>query len=160
MASSDTSGVKAMNIGGRLVKERERLIGMTDAERAWRARYVKGLNLAPDEPVMPEGYDKEYYNPLRRLYRIPLNVFEAALTPVIGVNAATITRLVTAKVLMSIVVVYGGWYYFKYHTATWLRHSGWRMIKTRDAEYPSEKNYPGLVKPTSWATDGFENSPI
>ncbi|CAK9830682.1 hypothetical protein ANTRET_LOCUS7811 [Anthophora retusa] len=160
MASSDTSGVKAMNIGGRLVKERERLIGMTDDERAWRARYLKSLNLAPDEPVIPKDYYKEYYNPLRRMYRIPLNAFEAALAPAIGATAANVTRLATARLLMGIIGIYGGWYYFKYHTATWMKQSGWRVLKMRDAEYPCEKNYPGLVKPTRWATDGFENSPI
>ena len=51
MAASPTGGVKAMNIGGRLVRERERLIGMTEEERAWRARYLKSQILAPEEPL-------------------------------------------------------------------------------------------------------------
>ena len=51
MAASPTGGVKAMNIGGRLVRERERLIGMTEEERAWRARYLKSHILAPEVPL-------------------------------------------------------------------------------------------------------------
>ncbi|KOC71177.1 hypothetical protein WH47_06238 [Habropoda laboriosa] len=160
MASSDSSGVKPMTISGRLSSERERLIGMTDDERAFRARYLKSLELAPEEPITPEGLYKETYNPFRRFYRVPLNKFEAALKPILGATAASIARLTTARLLMTIVGIYGGWYYYKYNTATWMKHTGWRVIYTRDAEYPCEKDYPGLVKPKTWATDKFENSPI
>lgn len=83
MASSNTGGVRPMAIGGRMVRERERLIGMTDEERAWRARYLKSQILAPEEPIIPEGFEKEYYNPFRRFYRMPLNKVESLLTPVV-----------------------------------------------------------------------------
>ena len=82
MASSNSGGVKVMNIGGRVMNERERLIGMLDEERAWRARFLKSQHLAPDEPLMSKEYYKHYYNPFRRFYRIPLNAFERLLTPV------------------------------------------------------------------------------
>lgn len=36
MKSSDTGGVTPMPIGGRMVRERERLLGMTTEERNWR----------------------------------------------------------------------------------------------------------------------------
>lgn len=39
--ASETGGVRPMAIAGRMVRERERLVGMTDAERAWRAQYLK-----------------------------------------------------------------------------------------------------------------------
>lgn len=39
--ASETGGVRPMGIAGRMVRERERLVGMTDAERAWRAQYLK-----------------------------------------------------------------------------------------------------------------------
>lgn len=81
MAASPTGGVKPMNIGGRLVRERERLIGMTEEERAWRARYLKSQILAPEEPLTTKEYYRHYYNPLRRFYRIPLNALERLLTP-------------------------------------------------------------------------------
>lgn len=81
MASSVSGGVKPMSVGGRLVSERERLIGMTEEERAWRARYLKSHILAPEEPLKTKEYYRHYYNPLRRFYRIPLNAFERLLTP-------------------------------------------------------------------------------
>lgn len=81
MASSNSGGVKVMSIGGRLVRERERLIGMTDEERAWRARYLKSQILAPEEPLNTTEYYRHCYNPLRRFYRIPLNALEGLLTP-------------------------------------------------------------------------------
>lgn len=39
--ASETAGARPMAIAGRMVRERERLVGMTDAERAWRAQYLK-----------------------------------------------------------------------------------------------------------------------
>ena len=74
------SASKPMAIAGRMVSERERLLGMTDAERAWRAQWLKDQVLAPDEPVVPKGYYEERYNVIRRFYRAPLNAFEKALT--------------------------------------------------------------------------------
>lgn len=39
--ASETGGARPMAIAGRMVRERERLVGMTDAERAWRSQYLK-----------------------------------------------------------------------------------------------------------------------
>lgn len=79
--SSLTGGVKPMAIAGRMVRERERCIGMTPEERAWRAQWLKDQELTAREPV----YVKEYYeairNPIRRFYMAPLNVVWRALTP-------------------------------------------------------------------------------
>ncbi|KOX69501.1 hypothetical protein WN51_06588 [Melipona quadrifasciata] len=147
MASSNSGGVKVMNIGGRVMNERERLIGMLDEERAWRARFLKSQHLAPDEPLMSKEYYKHYYNPFRRFYRVPLNAFERLLTPVVGAQSALIIRYCTAKILMGMCVVYGGWYYYNYNTATWMRQSGWRKIQTRPAKIPGTKDYKGLEKP-------------
>lgn len=71
--ASDTCGVKPMSIQGRLVRERERLLGMTDEERAWRKQWLKDQHLSPNEPrFVPEAY-YELNNPIRRLYRAPLD---------------------------------------------------------------------------------------
>ncbi|XP_076302954.1 uncharacterized protein LOC143221367 [Lasioglossum baleicum] len=160
MASSDSGGVKVISIGGRVTDVRERLIGMTDEERAWRAKYLKSQILAPEEPITTKEYYKNLYNPIRRFYRAPLNQVESLLTPLMGSTRALVTRHVIANLLMSIVAVYGGWYYMKYNTATWMRQSGWRIIKTPPAQIPGAKNYQGLIKPKQFATSGFENSPI
>lgn len=83
MAPYSNCGVKIMSIGGRVTSERERLIGMLEEEREWRARFLKSQNLAPDEPLMTKEYYKELYNPFRRLYKLPFNKFEALLSPLI-----------------------------------------------------------------------------
>lgn len=77
---SVTGGAKVMGIEGRMASVRERMIGMTDAERAWRAKWLKDQVLH-DEPIVPKDYYKERYNPIRRFYRAPMDKFEAILTP-------------------------------------------------------------------------------
>lgn len=160
MASSNSAGVKVMTIAGRMARERERCIGMTDEERAYRAKYIKSLELAPEEPITPKGYYEACYNPIRRFYMAPLNQVEGLLSPVVGAFSAKVIRLVTGRILMGITGIYVGWYYFKYHTATWERQSGWRVLPTREARLPGTKDYKGLEKRKNFATDNFENSPI
>lgn len=70
-----------MNIERRMGRERERMLGMTDEERAWRKKWLDAQKLAPEEPVMPKNYYKEMYNPIRRFYQAPLNKFENFLEP-------------------------------------------------------------------------------
>lgn len=82
MAESQTGGVKPMGIAGRMVRERERLLGMTAEERAWRAQWVKDQRLAPHEPVHVPELAKSKLNPIRRFYKAPLDlVVWKALTP-------------------------------------------------------------------------------
>ena len=83
MAASETGNVKPMAIGGRMVRERERLVGMTDAERAWRAQYLKDQVLSHKEPVYVPEYWKERTNGIRRAYQAPLDGLWKALTPVL-----------------------------------------------------------------------------
>ncbi|KAG6795447.1 hypothetical protein HZU73_09230 [Apis mellifera caucasica] len=158
--SKSDNDVKVMSIGGRVTNERERLIGMLEEERQWRARFLKSQNLAPDEPLMTKEYYKQLYNPFRRFYKLPFNKFEALLSPLIGKTPAVVIRNTTSKLIMTIVGIYCGWYYFKYNTYTWMKQSGWRQINTRDAAIPGIKNYKGLEKPKAFATNNFENSPI
>lgn len=80
---SPTGGVKAFPIGGRLVRERERLRGMTAEERSWRALYLKDQILSKHEPVNVPAYWQEITNPIRRFYQFPLKTVEAILSPVV-----------------------------------------------------------------------------
>ena len=159
---SRSGGVNVVSIAGRMARERERLIGMSDEERAWRAKFVKSQNLAKEEPIMPEGYTKAYYNPLRRFYQAPLNKVEAVLLPKLGAQGAYLVRHVTAKFIMGGIAVYGGWYYMKYNKATWMRKSGWAVTTSRNPVLPGDKGYPNyeVKKPNQYATYGFEKSPI
>lgn len=79
--ASETGGVKPFPIAGRMIHERERLIGMTDEERAWRAKWLKDQVLAPDEPRHVPEYWKQRTNIIRRFYKYPLDRFEAFLEP-------------------------------------------------------------------------------
>lgn len=83
MAQSSTGGVQAFPIGGRLVKERERLQGMTAEERAWRKQYLKDQILTKNEPKYVPEYWLERTNPIRRFYQFPLNTVEKILSPVL-----------------------------------------------------------------------------
>lgn len=78
---SQTAGVKPMTISGRVARERERCLGMTDAERAFRKQWLKDQILAPNEPVYVEEYWKERINPIRRVYRKPLDLIFGKLSP-------------------------------------------------------------------------------
>lgn len=162
MSSSYSGGVRPISIAGRVGTERERLIGMTDEERAWRARYLKSQILAPEEPIIPEGYYKEFYNPIRRFYRAPMNALESTLSGIVGPVPAFVIRGVTGRLMMGIVGLYCGWYYFKYNTAQWTRVSGWKVIVSRPVLLPGDKDFSNykIKKPQEYATLGFENSPI
>lgn len=80
---SPTGGVQAFPIGGRMVKERERLRGMTDQERQWRKQYLKDQILTKREPVHVPEYWLERTNVIRRFYQWPLVQVHKLLTPVI-----------------------------------------------------------------------------
>lgn len=81
--SRSTGGVEPMGIAGRMVRERERLLGMSKEERAWRAQWVKDQHLAPNEPVHVPEYWRERINPIRRFYRAPLDGLYNALKPMV-----------------------------------------------------------------------------
>lgn len=83
--SSNTSGVTPLTIAGRMGLERERLIGMSDEERAWRKQWLKDLELH-NEPVRVPELETKFFNPIRRFYRMPLDKFEALVTPVLVSN--------------------------------------------------------------------------
>lgn len=62
-----------MNIEGRMSRERERCIGMTPAERMWRAQWLKDQVLTPREPVYVKELHEQFRNPIKRFYMRPLD---------------------------------------------------------------------------------------
>lgn len=78
---AQTAGVKPMAIAGRVASERERCMGMTDVERAWRKQWLQDQVLAPHEPVHVPEYWNERTNIIRRIYRKPLDVIFSCLSP-------------------------------------------------------------------------------
>lgn len=163
MASSDTGGVKPFSIAGRYVNERERLNGMTDAERAFRKQWLKDQILSEHEPrFVPELY-KETYNPIRRFYRWPLDQLYKALTPALGQHRAFHVRFWTGKALMTMSAIYLGYYYFKYNANDWTHKGGWRVITSRKAVDKGHPEYPQVSnrkEPGDYAARGFQQSPI
>lgn len=163
--ASDTGGVKSFPIAGRMVRERERLhgSGMTDAERKWRAQFLKDQHLAPNEPVnVPEIY-KELNNPIRRFYKTPLNKLYEFLVPKLGEGRAYHTRVLIGKFLMTMGILYAVTYHYKYNCNDWTRTGGWRLRTTRRAVYPGEPEYPKVsdrTLPEHYASRGFDKSPI
>lgn len=163
MASSDTGGVKPFPIADRYVNERERLNGMTDAERAFRAQWLKDQVLAHNEPrVVPELY-KEMYNPIRRFYRWPLEKVYHILTPVIGDHRAYHVRFWTGKFAMMTVGLYAGYYYFKYNANDWTKKGGWRVTESRTAVHPGDPGFPKVserTKGSDYCDRGFSKAAI
>lgn len=161
--ASQTGGVKPMSIAGRYINERERLLGMTDAERAFRAQWLKDQELSPNEPrKVPEMY-KDTHNIFRRFYRWPLNQFEKALTPIMGGESAHLTRVLTGKGLMAIVGVYWITYYMKYNANDWTRAYGWKVKKSRKAVVEGDIGYPQLsdrTKPSDYMDRGFSKNTL
>lgn len=135
--ASNTGGVKPMTITGRMVRERERLLGMSPEERAWRAQWLKDQQLSHHEPRHVPEYWKERLNPIRRFYRAPLDLVQKGLTPVLvclngdairairlcngmvffsqGVEWAHAIRFWTGKMALIGFSIYAGAYYFKYN---------------------------------------------
>lgn len=161
--ASQTGGVKPMSIAGRYVNERERLFGMTDAERNFRNQWLKDQHLSPTEPrKVPEIY-KFYYNPIRRFYRWPLDQFQRYLEGVISVDNAAVTRYLTGKAFLGIALVFWMNYYFKYNAHDWSHVGGWRIKASRKAIVPGDEGYPKLsekIKPSDYFDRGFKDNKL
>lgn len=65
---AQTAGVHPFPIAGRVASARERALGMTDTERAWRKQWLQDQILDPNEPCDIPEYWKERTNPIRRIY--------------------------------------------------------------------------------------------
>lgn len=77
-------GDRPMPIAGRTTHERERLLGMTMDERAWREKWCKDQELAPEEPKYLPELDAKLTNPIQKLYKTSLNwLFYTKLQPII-----------------------------------------------------------------------------
>lgn len=79
-----------MTITGRMHRERERCIGMTQEERAWRAKWIKDQHLTAREPVYVKELHAEFRNPIRSFYMRPLDklILEPLIPKVVGFSFA------------------------------------------------------------------------
>ncbi|CAG0878618.1 unnamed protein product [Darwinula stevensoni] len=153
-----TGGVKPMTIVGRVQWERERLNEMTQEEREWRKKWLKDQELSHREPRFVPEYYKATMNPIRRLYRLPLDFVFKKLEPTLGVERAFWARYWTGKAFIGTAVLLWGWYYFKYNTRTWMTHSGWKVRKSDPIILPGDPRYPKVFehKPQDYHDLGFQ----
>lgn len=158
--SSPSGGVMPADLVGRLGRERERLAGMTDAERAFRKEYLKAQELAPNEPrFVPELYKQEF-NPIRRAYRFPLDAFAKVIEPAVGPQRALKIRYFTGKVLIFTAFAYACRYYFKYNENSWYAKTAWRRVESRTAVVEGDAGYPRVSdrsKGADYASKGFKD---
>lgn len=91
--ASNTGGVEPMTITGRMVRERERCIGMNQEERAWRAQWLKDQILTEREPVYIKELHDQFRNPLRRLYLRPLDklILEPLIPKIVCIYSVKVT---------------------------------------------------------------------
>ncbi|KAI5644982.1 NADH:ubiquinone oxidoreductase, NDUFB6/B17 subunit domain-containing protein [Phthorimaea operculella] len=159
---SQTAGVKPMAIAGRVASERERCLGMTDAERAWRKQWLQDQVLH-GEPIEVPEYWRERTNPIRRFYRFPLDTLFKGLAPMLGQSRAQDYRYITGKLGMIAVGILGIHYYFKYNGNDWTKKGGWRVMKSKPMVLPGQENFPfqsPRSDPSDYASRNFKNSPI
>ncbi|XP_043640823.1 uncharacterized protein LOC122611649 [Drosophila teissieri] len=160
--ASETGGVKPMVIAGRMVRERERLIGMSAEERAWRKQWLKDQELHHGPRKVP-ALELELNNPIKRFYRAPLDKVCNVLEPVLGFQRAFTVRYWTGKALLALTGIYAGAYYFKYNQNDWTRKGGFRVIHSRKQCVPGDEGYPKVSDrsaPSDYAARGFKESPL
>lgn len=158
VGQSYTGGVKPISIAGRLTSERERLVGMSDAERAFRKQWLQDQLLSANEPrKVPEIY-KTLYNPIRRFYRWPLDKLQVLMEPVLGYQTSYLIRYFAGKSALAIAGLYWFTYYAKYNSNDWTSKSGWKVKQSRKAVDLGDVNFPQVsdkTKPSDYASRGF-----
>ncbi|XP_050504877.1 uncharacterized protein LOC126883390 [Diabrotica virgifera virgifera] len=161
--ASETGGVKPMSIAGRFINERERLLGMTAAERDFRKQWLKDQELSHSEPKnVPEMY-KATHNPIRRLYRFPLDTLGKMLEPVLGLQSAARVRYFTGKFILAVAGAYALTYYVKYNTNDWTRKNGMRILKSNISVHEGDPGYPRVSqrsKPSDYGDRGFNDNKL
>ncbi|XP_071634876.1 uncharacterized protein Nd-b17 [Temnothorax longispinosus] len=155
-------GDRPMSIVRRVGRERERMLGMTDEERAWRKKWLDAQKLAPEEPVMPKGYYEQMYNPIRRFYMAPMNKVQNMLEPFIGKTSAYVLRHTLTRMAMGTFAVYCIYYHLKYNRMNWTRNGGWKITVSRQKMYPDNKDLNALYKTEGkqFYVNDFDKSPI
>merc|ERR1712142_1362426 len=161
--SSDTGGVRAFPIEGPLKNERNRLAGMTDEQRAYRKQWLKDQILTQREPCAVPGMYEARHNPIRQLYRAPLDALFKPLVGALGYQKAAMYRWFTGKFLMLGFAGLSTAYYFKYNAHDWTRKGGWRVIHSNHMKTPGSPDWeapPERTSASDYASAGFKNSPI
>ncbi|XP_003747372.1 uncharacterized protein LOC100899437 [Galendromus occidentalis] len=161
---SHTGGVRPMKIEGRFSNPRARMSAdFTDADRAWRAQFLKDQILAHDEPRnVPELYYATK-NVIRRFYRAPFDMFERMIIPRVGTENAALLRRIIPKTLLGYTLLVWGTYWVKYNGNDWTRRGSW-TFKTGDGVcLPCHEGYPRKrpeMKPSDYDSLYFKDRKV
>uniref|UniRef100_A0A914Y932 NADH dehydrogenase [ubiquinone] 1 beta subcomplex subunit 6 n=1 Tax=Panagrolaimus superbus TaxID=310955 RepID=A0A914Y932_9BILA len=128
--------------------ERVRTAGLTDAERAWRAKWLKDQHLHPDEPIHVDAVHRQL-NPIRILYRWPWDkLYQHFLRPTFGVYYGTAIRVAAPKIMMGFLIFETMYYYWKYEARDWQHLRGIETNKKKETLVRAkeiEEAHPGLI---------------
>jgi len=162
-----------VNLSGMWVKQRARVDPMAEfnnLDRQWRAQHLKDLKLTPNDGWAAHvqtlsAYEKARYNPIRRLGRIPLNMFEKML---IGSGVrhgrARLVRTLIAGAGKGLIATWAIIYVSFNSVNSWESRLGWKVYQSKpemdpnSEYYQSQKSmYSGKGK-DDWADWGFKKS--
>ncbi|KAI6197062.1 NADH dehydrogenase [Aphelenchoides besseyi] len=138
-----------MSLEMHMADQRMRTAGMSDAEREWRHKWLKDQHLHPDEPIHVDAVHRQL-NPIRILYRYPLDtLYRRFLQPTFGTYYGSVIRILTPKLIFSLLVIETLYYQTKYNSRGWqqLKGTGTEPIKrVYDSEIEIRKEHPGLFE--------------
>ncbi|CAK9293169.1 unnamed protein product [Gordionus sp. m RMFG-2023] len=119
-----------MSLQGKMRFERERLAGMTDAERKWRNQWLKDQEIKATEPVdIPELYTF-YNNFFRRAFHWPMDTLFSLLVPIIGEKTAYWGRNIIPRIILYYVLCILTAYHLCFNERTWERGFSGKTVWT------------------------------
>jgi len=144
----------AVNLELHLGDPRQRLAGMTPAERDWRKKFMLDQHLSADEPrYVPAIWGN--FNPFRRIYRIPWDTLEKrVLIPSLGFTYGHYLRVYIPKMIIFSIGFMWFFYHLKYHHPYWFDRTRTSMMRENLPlvhEKEIREKYPGLIE------KGFRN---
>lgn len=157
-----------MNLEIHLQETRERTAGMTPRERAWRKKWIHDQHLEPDEPL---DINVRPLNPIRKLYRFPLDWLESrVLRKTFGWWYARKIRYFTGRTLTWYSILLVVFYYVKYNRKTWEHMRGIGFSTTFNSDISNyeqrlDKEFPGLAEKAKtpvelFGDDGFQRRKV
>jgi len=166
-----------VNVSHMWVKQRARvdpLAEFNDVDRAWRKRYLAEMKLSPNDgwaahvQTMKE-YEKAQFNWLRRIGRMPMNVFQNAfLINQLGLphGKAMFVRKALCGTGKALLVLWSITYLGMHNLNCWESRFGVKMFQSRPTMDPDSKYYEDQKalfvkeKPDDWYNQGFKKSPV
>lgn len=140
--------------------ERQRLpFKMTEEDRLRRKNYLHSQELTDREPMNVPELERMIYNPIRRLYRAPMDRLFNLLGPVIGEHRVRANRVVLPKIFMVYLSGCFLWYQFKYNKPSWEQQGGFKMVKTQGILLPEDQK-PEQMKNYDYADKGFQSRSV